>query len=739
MNKKQFGKIISVLALVFLTVVFKQASPCFAAEESVPLPPRKQAGFYGLPEKPPVPGNKPVIGSKNYYGTGDSDDNLLVQMDPGGENAAKSYSSDKDISGKDSENVFVSRLLNLDSFRSIFGTEEKSSINIRAPGAVESPNGALPVIPERRPEMLGPNIYVYRSFEQGDPPVPELKPVPGPGEEMTEKNARLYRLIFSAQSHGDIDAANRYFSKLSDLRLRGHVLLQRYLHPTAYITSFEELEGWLRIYADHPGSSKIYRLALAKKPANWRGHLRRPAEFEGISGYLESEDERSKNYVSSKKRSRSENRQVAGLLRKIRALVERGAPTSAWNTLGGNKDLALDDTEFDIMRGYIAYGYLHAGKIDKALRHSKASVSRSGLKVPLGGWVAGLINWRRGKYDEAAKYFEITARSPYASGWTVSAGAYWASRAHMKMGNVRAVSYWLEKTANYPRTFYGLIATRALGRRFEFNWDMPQFTMEHKKLLQTRPEALRAMLLLQAGQTRPAEQELKQIGTKNNTDIEKALLAYASHAGLPSFAMKLANAIPHPEGGFYDAALYPIVPWKPEEGYKIDLALIHAIMRQESRFDPDAENRSGATGLMQLMPSTASYVSGSRKYKSKSGRYRLKDPITNIKIGQKYVAALLKQKNVNQDLFALSIAYNAGPGNLARWKSMLGSIEDPLLFVESIPVAQTRAYVERVLANYWIYRLRLGQKTPTLDAVAEGKWARYVSLDQDSYLMADLR
>jgi hypothetical protein len=70
---------------------------------------------------------------------------------------------------------------------------------------------------------------------------------------------------------------------------------------------------------------------------------------------------------------------------------------------------------------------------------------------------------------------------------------------------------------------------------------------------------------------------------------------------------------------------------------------------------------------------------------------------------------------------------------------MLGSIEDPLLFVESIPVAQTRAYVERVLANYWIYRLRLGQKTPTLDAVAEGKWARYVSLDQDSYLMADLR
>ena len=54
---------------------------------------------------------------------------------------------------------------------------------------------------------------------------------------------------------------------------------------------------------------------------------------------------------------------------------------------------------------------------------------------------------------------------------------------------------------------------------------------------------------------------------------------------------------------------------------------------------------------------------------------------------------------------------------------------DPLLFVESIPMRETRAFVERVMANYWIYRMRMDQPTPSLDAVVEGGWARYVSLD----------
>ena len=55
--------------------------------------------------------------------------------------------------------------------------------------------------------------------------------------------------------------------------------------------------------------------------------------------------------------------------------------------------------------------------------------------------------------------------------------------------------------------------------------------------------------------------------------------------------------------------------------------------------------------------------------------------------------------------------------------------DDPLLFIETIPVSETRAFVERVMSNIWIYRQRLGQATPTLDAVTSGKWPIYVSMD----------
>jgi soluble lytic murein transglycosylase-like protein len=154
------------------------------------------------------------------------------------------------------------------------------------------------------------------------------------------------------------------------------------------------------------------------------------------------------------------------------------------------------------------------------------------------------------------------------------------------------------------------------------------------------------------------------------------------------------------------------------------------LIRQESRFNPNAQSRSGATGLMQLMPATATFVSGKKDFRSREGQYSLMEPQLNIDIGQRYVEKLMYQDHVETELFSLIIAYNAGPGNLRKWKRALRHMHsDPLLFVEMVPMRETRAFVERVMANYWIYRLRMGQTTPSLDAVAEGRWARYVALD----------
>ena len=87
---------------------------------------------------------------------------------------------------------------------------------------------------------------------------------------------------------------------------------------------------------------------------------------------------------------------------------------------------------------------------------------------------------------------------------------------------------------------------------------------------------------------------------------------------------------------------------------------------------------------------------------------------------------------IGQNLFFATVAYNAGPGNLSKWRRKSDYRNDPLLFIESIKSRETRNYVEHVLTNFWAYRLRLGQPTPSLDAVAAGEWPVYTPFDQNN-------
>lgn len=590
------------------------------------------------------------------------------------------------------------------------------------------PSDAIPM-PLHKPDFSQPDVGQLLSF--GQAPVPRKKPMGKPGSPLNESDALLYQKIFAYQSMARWDKADELLGLLHDFRLRGHVLYQRYMHPTAYHTSFEELANWMQAYADQPGANKIYNLAMKRMPKDFKGHVRQPVKGDGINGYLDILSDHDRSYRSPRQRSKAQRGEIARLTKTINRDLARGGPTAAYkNLLNDHASKLLDATEYDSLRAQIANSYMMVGKLGKASDLAIASARRSGDKVPLAGWVGGLVAWQQGKYKLAAPLFELTAKSSYASEWEAAAGAYWASRAHMRAGNMRAVSQWLRRAADHPRTFYGLIATRALGWDFDFNWKMPDYTAADRKLLMAYPRAQRAMLLVNAGQYHLAEKELRQIDPKERKGLTEALIAYANQAGLPSYSMRLANAVRTPQGGLYDAALYPLSPWTPQNGYKVDRALIYALIRQESRFNPAAQSHSGATGLMQLMPATATFISGKRDFRSREGEYKLKQPQLNLDIGQRYVENLLYQDHVDTELFSMVIAYNAGPGNLKRWKnSNRWMKDDPLLFVETIPMRETRAFVEKVMANYWIYRLRLQQSTPSLDAVAEGQWARYVQLD----------
>ncbi len=564
---------------------------------------------------------------------------------------------------------------------------------------------------------------------EATPPVPGIKPAmiatassaSSMKNDLPDSDAEIYKRVFAMQAAGKMDKALSEMGSVKDMRLKGHVLYQRYMHPTAYTSSFDELESWLREYADHPGAEKIYALAQNKKPSDFVGAIHKPEKHRGISRRLEPMMVAARSYQSSKIRSNSEEQKVKKLNNSISRLVRNDSPDQAYQTLSSDENMGLlDVVERDILQAKIATRLLHDGNLDKAYALASTSAKRSGIQVPTAGWVAGLSSWGKGDYRKAAEYFEITARSSYASGWTTSAGAYWAARAHMKAGQVKHVSQWLERAAEHPRTFYGLIATRALGRDFDFNWNVPTFTKNYHETLSKTPAGARAIALVEAGQNHLAESELLQVRPETS-DMHDALLSYSGYAGLPALAMRIGSAYEASDGMYYDAALYPKSSWKPKNGYKIDPALIHAIMRQESRFDYRAESPSGARGLMQLMPATAKYVAGDKSLNMN----KLMEPQYNVELGEKYLTKLLRERKVSGNLISLLIAYNAGPGNLSRWKREWSDVNDPLLFIELIPSKETRAYVERVLSNYWIYRLREGVPTPTLDAIAQGKKASY--------------
>jgi soluble lytic murein transglycosylase len=175
-----------------------------------------------------------------------------------------------------------------------------------------------------------------------------------------------------------------------------------------------------------------------------------------------------------------------------------------------------------------------------------------------------------------------------------------------------------------------------------------------------------------------------------------------------------------------DAAYFPLPQWKPKDGFKVDKALIFALMRQESGFNPTAKSYAGAKGLMQLMPGTASFVAQDRRF---GWSEKLYEPETNMKLGQHYINMLLEEKSVGGDIFRLTAAWNGGPGNLNKWQRDVKHNDDPLLFIESIPSRETRDFIEKVLTNFWIYRDEMGQQAPTLDAIASGEWPGYISQD----------
>jgi soluble lytic murein transglycosylase len=360
-----------------------------------------------------------------------------------------------------------------------------------------------------------------------------------------------------------------------------------------------------------------------------------------------------------------------------------------------------------------------------------AGIKVSATEAPPERWNPAIEAFRQKRYGSAARRFEAIARMPKASPWATSAAAFWAARSHLLGGQPQQVNEWLHRAAQNPLTFYGLLARATLGIEGDLDLREPYLHQADARALTAQPAGARAIALLQINEPRRAEPELASVAIGDSSSLARAVVALANYGNMPGLSLRIGNRSIGLDNAERDAAIYPIPAWSPPGGFQVDRALMYAIMRRESSFNPDAHNNaSGASGLMQLMPATAKAVAGRSMPISK-----IAEPETNLALGQKYLSRLLDDPTVGGNLIRLAAAYNAGPGNMAKWQRQLTN-DDPLLFIESLPSRETRVFIETVLADHWIYRMRLGQKTDSLDALASGRWPMYVAQDRSDRNLA---
>jgi soluble lytic murein transglycosylase len=542
------------------------------------------------------------------------------------------------------------------------------------------------------------------------------------------QDAALYRRIFSLQGGGDFATADRLIAQLGDRLLLGHVLWQRYMHPS-YRSTYAELQAWLEQYADHPGADRIYSLALSRHPAG------APLPAHPLRGYLGGSGQDGPelvriDYHTERDRSPAAEAKVRDWRKRIDQLIGAGRPQAAEALLQRPEILVLiDRVEADLARWTVARGYFGSGDYGRALALAGPAATRSGDAVPEMHWIAGLAAWRLGRIPVAAWHFAALADASSILPGERTRAAFWAARADLIGFRPQQARHYLEVAAD-GRDFYALLAQNVLGRPLAYDWHEIGLNDGASQVLLQLPGARRALALGQVGEYDRAEQEIRKLAARASAEVMVGLIGLAESLDLPAAQMRLAQSLGSSEGRLQFAALYPVPSWQPANGYTIDRALVYSIMRAESAFDPSAESQAGAQGLMQVMPETAQDIAARGALEPPQAD-DLFEPATSIQFGQAYLEYLLQWSPIGGNLIYMAAAYNAGPGRIAQWRAQLGIDDDPLLFLESIPMREPRVYVKKVLTNLWAYRARLGQPQPSLEALAHNRWPSYHALDPD--------
>jgi len=529
---------------------------------------------------------------------------------------------------------------------------------------------------------------------------------------LSPEDVALYKEIMQAERNGENSKAKRLFAKVSDTSLEGYVEAQHFLSAKPRSITAKPLVEWLSQYRDLAVADRIYRLAVAHSTRKIRHHhktitvavvtnIPAPSGVGRRSGGYE--DLELPEPVPSSDAAR-------GMMPAILGAIKDGQPDQAL-ALMQSVQASCSQADRAVLAHRIAASYRAEGRDADAY---KLAMSISDPSVPQLMWDAGFAAYRLDDWANAEAMLEKLAETPEAQNSLRAQGAFWAARAHMQSGDPLKVVTLLNFAADKVPSFYGIIAERMLGIDTQSGFADAVLNQGDFHDLMAVASAHRAVALWQIGETEYVGPELNRAFVNNNERLDPAIAALARGIGVPNVELRASEA--SAARGIVLTGLFPVPPYSPNGGYRIDSSLVLAFARIESRFQAQATSPAGARGLMQLMPETASHF-------GVSDPASLYDPGTSLEVGQRYLERLLLRLDGN--LLELGGAYNAGPQAVDRWLSTKAGGDDPLLFVESIPIAETRSYVKRLMLYHWLYRRRFGQDARSLEQTASGQWPIY--------------
>ncbi len=546
-------------------------------------------------------------------------------------------------------------------------------------------------------------------------------------EVLSPSDKELYSQIFSDLDNGDISQAEILLKTADNDILKGYALAQIYLAENAQPTK-KQLGDWLKKYADLPIAESVYTLAVekkaplpSKKPSDPAAHITAGAcTSTRISDPIDLVFFKRAFYVPEKYK-----KDVRKAMLYFSSAIRNGKTLAAKLHLNDRlvkKYLSQKDRDDSLTA--LAFAYFIDRQDQKAWETIQEPLKRAESRNPTAYWVAGLTAFRLQKWEEAEKAFKTLTVHPKAIPTQQAAAAFWTTRVLLKTEKYKDVSFYLRQAAAAsPNSFYGILAQRALGWPINHSWKNSDLEKPDMKVILAEPAGRRAVALVQIGQMEFAEKELIKLYAEKKS-LRKQLLAYTeSIVEYPDLSVRLAalsGQVETPDG---DNALYPYPNWTPINGWQTDKSLVYAFVRQESCFKNKAFSKAGARGVMQLMPATAKLMA--RKLKQPYQLSRLHKIPYNLMIGQELIKTLLNYPAIDGNLLMMIASYNCGPRNTVKWKKREDFRNDPIMFVEAIPSRETRGFVKKVAANYWIYRSLFGEDLSSIDDVLAGRYPVY--------------